>query len=456
MTQGEKAKAYDKALETARKINSGEGVASPPDWAICELIFPELKESEDERMSKAICYILNNTAYSLIEKTDFTVSQMIAWLKKQGNTNKTIDRDEIAQGVLRGAAINLITWIDYNAAEGNMCLSNNECKDIEDALVNGDWNKIYAYIKEKLEKQGEQKPTDEVEPKFKVGDWIVYKNDICQIIKREEGCNKLVTIFGIEKELVNERNLSTARLWTIKDAKDGDVLHSPSHHLIWIYKGNEHYHVCVNMNYVSENVTTDGLISIPNDVCPATKDEQTILFVRIKEAGYEWDEEKKEVKKIEHKIEVSEDKKIIKAIIGHIKDLLYYDMYYDVTPDEMVAWLEKQNEKPKKISIWKHWKDGIAGNGEGKQVFLIKIGSVYSISSCLGCECDYIELSELNELMKEEKQGKLKWSEEDEVGLCDALWAIEQAKTIVKNENEMGNLWYAEKWLKSIKKKMEE
>ena len=48
-----------------------------------------------------------------------------------------------------------------------------------------------------------------------------------------------------------------------------------------------------------------------------------------------------------------------------------------------------------------------------------------------------------------------KWSEEDEVGLGDALWAIEQAKTIVKNENEMGNLWYAERWLKSIKQRLE-
>ena len=68
-----------------------------------------------------------------------------------------------------------------------------------------------------------------------------------------------------------------------------------------------------------------------------------------------------------------------------------------------VAWLKKQGEQPKKVSIWKHWKDGIAGGAEGEQIFLIKLGRVYSISSCLGCECDYIELSELDELMREEK-----------------------------------------------------
>ena len=43
------------------------------------------------------------------------------------------------------------------------------------------------------------------------------------------------------------------------------------------------------------------------------------------------------------------------------------------------------------------------------------------------------------------------WSEEDEIGLSDALWAIKQARTVVKDENDMGTLWYAEHWLKSLK-----
>lgn len=52
-----------------------------------------------------------------------------------------------------------------------------------------------------------------------------------------------------------------------------------------------------------------------------------------------------------------------------------------------------------------------------------------------------------------EKQGKKKqlWSKEDEIGFNDTLWVIQQARTIVKDENDMGNLWYAEDWLKSLK-----
>ena len=45
------------------------------------------------------------------------------------------------------------------------------------------------------------------------------------------------------------------------------------------------------------------------------------------------------------------------------------------------------------------------------------------------------------------------WSEEDEIGFHDAMWAIEQARTIAKDENDMGNLWYAEKFLKSLKER---
>jgi hypothetical protein len=45
------------------------------------------------------------------------------------------------------------------------------------------------------------------------------------------------------------------------------------------------------------------------------------------------------------------------------------------------------------------------------------------------------------------------WSEEDEVALCDALWCCKQAASIAKDENDMGNVWYAEHWLKSLKER---
>ena len=52
-----------------------------------------------------------------------------------------------------------------------------------------------------------------------------------------------------------------------------------------------------------------------------------------------------------------------------------------------------------------------------------------------------------------EKQGeqKLGWSNEDEIGLIDALDCVEKARKVAKDENCMGNAWYAERWLKSLK-----
>lgn len=54
-----------------------------------------------------------------------------------------------------------------------------------------------------------------------------------------------------------------------------------------------------------------------------------------------------------------------------------------------------------------------------------------------------------------EKQGQNPtWSEEDENGLGDALWCCKQAASIAKDENDMGNVWYAEQWLKAIKNRI--
>lgn len=54
-----------------------------------------------------------------------------------------------------------------------------------------------------------------------------------------------------------------------------------------------------------------------------------------------------------------------------------------------------------------------------------------------------------------EKQKPDEWSEEDEIALGDALWCCKQAASIAKNENDMGNVWYAETWLKNLKERVQ-
>lgn len=152
-----------------------------------------------------------------------------------------------------------------------------------------------------LEKQGEQKLAAKVEAKFHEGDWVVYNNDICQIVKRDEGCNKLVTVFGIEKELVNERNLSTAHLWTIQDAKEGDVLvmqkTDVTYESIFIFKKIEYNRIIQHLHYfitdTGEEVcgarSVGGFLGfVGTNVHPATKEQRDLLFQKVKEAGYKW------------------------------------------------------------------------------------------------------------------------------------------------------------------------
>ena len=188
-------------------------------------------------------------------------------------------------------------------------------KDMEVARIEKDYyicnhigkfsSEVVPFSKESDYELIEHKSANKVELKFHEGDWVVYKNDICQIVKREEGCNKLVTNFGIEKELVNERNLSTARLWTIHDAKDGNVLSDGT--TIFIFKDLlSDGSVMSYCDYDTDSGESDAFCPLSvnlmcSKITPATKDERAILFEKIKEAGYEWSDKKKKLKKIEQK-----------------------------------------------------------------------------------------------------------------------------------------------------------
>lgn len=164
----------------------------------------------------------------------------------------------------------------------------------------------------------------ESEHEFHEGDWVVYNNDICQIVKREEGHNKLVTVFGIEKELVNERNLSTARLWTIQDAKDGDVLCCESGWMC-IFKllnnnTNTFSSYCFMdrdkyfFNSGNECHTLD--IAYNGFIYPATKEQYDLFFQKIREAGYKWNVKTKTLEKlVKHKFDPKTLKPFDKVLV---------------------------------------------------------------------------------------------------------------------------------------------
>lgn len=135
----------------------------------------------------------------------------------------------------------------------------------------------------------------------------------------------------------------------------------------------------------------------------------------------------------------SEDEKterISKEIIKYLERTVPHNHRDEVLKSkEWIAWLEKQGEQ-RRASIWKHWKDGICGNGEGKLIYLIKDGNDYRLSSSLGYECDYIELSELGDLMYE-KQAEVESDNDDieaeEKDIRKAFKKIWEEKQSVQN-----------------------
>lgn len=86
MTQEEKAKRYDEAIEIARKIKNGEPINVPDGTPIPVAIFSELAESEDERIRKAIHIFLDwlDGRKDYAPRGEYSIRDMIAWLERQG------------------------------------------------------------------------------------------------------------------------------------------------------------------------------------------------------------------------------------------------------------------------------------------------------------------------------------------------------------------------------------
>ena len=376
-----------------------------------------------------------------------------------------------------------------------MNMSSMECKDIEHALVSSDWDKIYAYMKKKLEKQGEKpqgktaleaikeekvdnqncaKHTDKVEPKFKVGDNIIKKHNsdinkfgiftitdikngkymynnsiICDISEQNEWelvekvdfkIGDWITLYGdgpfkilkIEAEqngildylllVQNGRDTyynkkyvdENARLWTIQDAKDGDVLAATMcSGRVWIgifkeYNGSTFSSYCF--------MNTEGIFHLSTSnhgrgeaIHPATKEQRDLLFQKMREAGYEWDAKKKELKKIEQKLNDKVEP---------------FDEYEGLTDfertlaDICIGWIGKEPS----------WKEYIKDNAD----VLLKIA-----------------IEKFNSIQDVAFEQKSAWSEVDEnffVNVCSIIDTdrifMESAKRRCKN------------WLKSIKERV--
>ncbi|MBR2291716.1 MAG: hypothetical protein IJ868_05315 [Prevotella sp.] len=142
-------------------------------------------------------------------------------------------------------------------------------------------------------------------PKFKIGDWVA-NNSGCffQItwVGEESPCYKFKDTFGNENMELQEEIDENCHIFTLQDAKDGDVL--ATFVGTFIYNGMDGGGECpgayCGMNTKGEFQEVGSKTHwTSKEVFPATKEQRDALFAKMKEAGYEWNGEKKVLKKIE-------------------------------------------------------------------------------------------------------------------------------------------------------------
>ena len=286
MTEKEKAKAYDEAIERAKKLyNNG----------IAEGIFPELKEDDTERIRKNCIHFLELQKQH--HAATFEIEECIDWLETQGEQKPALPKWKYKKDntpLLRDSII-------LNKYGG-------VAKSPSGAIVSDAWVLDYDELA-KLPKE------EKIEPKFKVGDWIISSVlGIAHIIGTNDSNEfQLEYIDGKQKfSSIDYVNYAYDK-WTINNVKDGDVLFTSSSACsdTFVFKSiDEKGNAECYFAYDSEDGFTEGkyhFIGSASDCKPATKVQCDFLMKAMKDAGYEWDSEKKELKKlVESKFKVGD------------------------------------------------------------------------------------------------------------------------------------------------------
>jgi GNAT superfamily N-acetyltransferase len=325
MDYKEKYEEIIKNLKEAKETMGGYTFSS-----VVDKIIPELKESEDEKIKEDLIQWISEFP-DIIWRGHYT-KDVIAWLEKQGEMKSDINDDILLRFAFyqydddtlylssvfveecnrkRGYGSKILKAAEEVAK--TLGISKIRLK-VETNSWMEEWYKRngYEYLTSEgkydwLEKQCKQKSISNSIPKFKVNDWITDGTSTFQIVKIEDEWYIADDGDKVCFDVIHQYY----HLWTIEDAKDGDVLAFDSE-----YKGNRMVQVGIIKKYVGKHggcsntfniyvgVNWDNNLQIDeymgcSDIRPATEEQYDLLFSKMKEAGYEWDDEKKELRKIE-------------------------------------------------------------------------------------------------------------------------------------------------------------
>lgn len=308
---------YKDALDRAKKLKENSDSTAVIDG--CEQIFPELQGNEDEQMRQ---WIIDDIRYNMNNETLFhseykkKAEKAIAWLEKQGKTNIQNNnpfkiesdkfyfciKDYFAGGCCRSKKGDIVL------AKNGMNMMGLSPKEASEYFIPINPFKEHVVV-DWFEKERE-KPQEEtvdnankIRPKFDIGDWItctafIPEPHLLHVIDIKDGLYELEDIYGTKKRSTIGHVESIYYHWTIKDAKEGDVLYYEDFDCVrtFIHKFGKYYYCClVNDVYIPNSDYFVVLNDRLSYIRPATKEQRDYLFARMKQEGYRWDEDKKEV-----------------------------------------------------------------------------------------------------------------------------------------------------------------
>lgn len=245
---------YKEALERARKLQENSNGMILKKWLWN--IFPELKESEDEKIRKELKHYLEVRRCQTKDNEEYiNCNHFLAWLEKHGNK-----------------------------PQGKSALDE---------------------IKEEVDNQTCVKGDGKVEPKFHEGDWLV-NNETCDYLKVTKVIDNTYKIlnqkgeqFYIQKGVAEDN----CHKFTINDANDGDVL-VDVYGNIGIYQTK-----CTAFDWTSYchlgrygRFLSFKAVHANDGVQPATKEQHDLLFQEMRKEGYKWDAKKKVLNKSQRMI----------------------------------------------------------------------------------------------------------------------------------------------------------
>ena len=327
-----------------------------------DTIIPELRESGDEKIREAIHIYLDwlGGCRDYQPKGDYTIKDMITWLNKQDEIDfehykdgENEKRKFVGYGFLKckGDFLSFkegeTYWLEYigkdnyNVRSDNLLGQTFYIKPVElyTVFCPTTWlekqgkkpqgkTALEAIKEEEVDNQNCVKPTEKVEPKFKIGDWVIWDNKIsCHIDNIYQGKESLMYTITDTNNMTRSYSVkgfdNNAHLWTIQNAKDGDVLKEDSCIFIIQKLGDNNTAAKTYCILYDDGDFDDGAILYfdIDSTKPATKEQRDTLFKAMADAGYTFDFEKKELKKIEQP-ELTEFEDAVKDLMDTYRDAI--------------------------------------------------------------------------------------------------------------------------------------